>query len=179
MFIDIAFAILALIAISKGLRKGLVVALFSLAGWIIGLVAALKLSAVVSMHLQKNAAMGGKWLPALSFLIVFLGVILLVRLGASMIEKAVETLMLGWINKLAGSAVYLLLYGLIFSVFLFYLVEMKIISSETVNASAVYPLLAPIAPTVINSIGEVIPLFKDIFVQLSDFFESVANKMAH
>jgi len=111
--IDIIIAIVAIVAIIKGIRKGLVVALFSIIAFIIGLAAALKLSAVVALHLQKSVSVPGKWLPILSFALVFLVVVILVNWGAKFIEKSFEMVLLGWANKLAGAAVYLALYMLI------------------------------------------------------------------
>ena len=65
--IDIIFAILFILAIIKGLRRGFIVAVFSIIGYIIGLAAALKLSALVAVYLQKNISITGKWLPFISF----------------------------------------------------------------------------------------------------------------
>ncbi len=58
--IDIIFAILIIIAIVKGYRKGFIIALFSIIGIIVGLAAALKLSAVVAVRLQHNVTLSSK-----------------------------------------------------------------------------------------------------------------------
>ncbi len=55
MIIDIAFALLMVLAIFKGLRKGLILGIFSLLAFLIGLAAALKLSAVVAVYLNDKA----------------------------------------------------------------------------------------------------------------------------
>ena len=70
--IDIIFAILIIIAIFKGLRRGFIVAVFSIIGFIVGLAAALKLSALVAVYLQNSIAVAGKWLPFISFALVFI-----------------------------------------------------------------------------------------------------------
>ena len=46
--IDIIFAILIVIAIFKGYRKGFIIAIFSVLAFILGLAAALKLSATIA-----------------------------------------------------------------------------------------------------------------------------------
>ena len=53
MIIDIAFAIVMILAIFKGFSKGFIVGIFSLLAFIIGLAAALKLSVVVANYLRK------------------------------------------------------------------------------------------------------------------------------
>ncbi len=175
MFIDFVFAIILVIAVYKGFSKGLIVALFSMLALIIGLAAALKLSAVVSEYLSTSTGTTGKWLPFLSFILVLFLVMLLVNLGAKLIQKSVELVMLGWINRLGGVIFYLLLYAILLSIVLFYLVQLKIVSDETVTNSISYPFIKPVGPYIIDKLGEVIPLFKNLFGQLQAFFENLAK----
>ncbi|MEO8771431.1 MAG: CvpA family protein [Ferruginibacter sp.] len=179
MLIDIIFAALIIFACIKGFRKGFVVALFSIVAFIVGLAAALKLSAVVASKLSENVNVSGKWLPAISFIIVFLVVVLLVNLGGKLIQKTLEAVMLGWLNRIAGVLLFIALYCIIYSIFLFYAVQLHIIKEGTISASQSYPYLKPIGPKVINMIASVIPFFKDIFAQLEHFFGEVSNKIQH
>ena len=63
MIIDIVLLILTIGAIVKGLQRGLVVAVFSLIAWIVGLAAAMKLSAVVADRLKDSVNLSARWLP--------------------------------------------------------------------------------------------------------------------
>jgi membrane protein required for colicin V production len=173
MFIDIVFLLLILLACVKGYTKGLIIALFSIIGFIAGLAAALKLSVYASEKLSTTFNASGKWLPFISFILVFLVVVVLVNLGAKLIQKSVEMLMLGWLNRLGGIILYALLYSILFSIFLFYAVQLKIVSVNTVSASQVYPYIQPLGPWVMESLGKVIPAFKDMFTQLEEFFGKV------
>src|SRR3954469_22606897 len=123
--IDIIFAILMILAVIKGFRKGLIIALFSIIGFIVGLAAALKLSAAVAVRLQHHIALSSKWLPTISFALVFLLVVFLIHLGGKLIEKTFQMVMLVWANGLGGVLLYMILYTLIFSVFLFYADKIK------------------------------------------------------
>lgn len=173
MFIDIVFLGLMLLACLKGYSKGLIVALFSILAFMAGLAAALKLSAYAAERLSGTFNSSGKWLPALAFFLVFVVVALLVRLGARLLQKTVEMAMLGWINKVGGIILYAILYAMLLSVFLFYTVQMKIISADTVAASQAYPFLKPLGPLFIDSLGTIIPWFKGMFAQLQEFFGRV------
>jgi membrane protein required for colicin V production len=115
-------------------------------------------------------------LPILSFLIVMIGVIFLVRWLANLIQAAINVTMLGWLNKLGGIVLYLLLYISVFSILLFYLTKMNLIKPETIAASHTYSFIEPFGPKAVNMIGSIIPVFKNLFQQLSDFFGSVAGK---
>jgi len=102
MVIDIIFVILMVLALIQGYRRGLIVAVFSLISIIVGLAAAIKLSAVVANYLGHSVKVSDKWLPVISFAIVFIVVVLLMRLGAKAIQKLTEAMLLGWANRLGG-----------------------------------------------------------------------------
>lgn len=174
MIIDIIFLILLALAIIRGISRGFIVAVFSFLAIIIGVAAAMKLSYIVAGWLQHSFNTGKQWLPFLSFLIVLIGVIFLVRFIANAIQRAMNIAMLGWLNKLGGILLYILLFISVYSVCLFYLTEMNIIKPETIAASHSYSLIEPLGPKIVNTIGIIIPVFKNLFQQLSDFFGRIA-----
>ena len=175
MFIDAVFMILIALACYKGYSKGFIIAIFSVLGFIVGLAAALKLSTTVAAKLSQHTDFG-KWLPALSFLLVFMGAVFLVNMAGKLIQKTFETVMLGWANRIAGVLLYALLYSIIFSVFVFYAAQLHFINTANINASVTYPYLQPLGPKVIGSIGVVIPWFKNMFTELEQFFGGFAQK---
>jgi len=176
MIIDLAFLVMLLFAIIKGLQKGLIIGLFSLIAFIIGLAAALKLSSVVASYLENSTTISSKWLPVISFILVFILVVALVNLGARLLEKTVEAMMLGAVNKIGGIIFYLFLETVIFSVILFFFVQLKWVSNSTIASSKVYPYVQPIGPWVINGIGSVFPMFEGLFKDLQLFFEGLSEK---
>jgi len=178
MVIDVIFVILMILAVIQGYRRGFIIAVFSFVAIIVGLAAALKLSTVVAGRIGHAVKVSEKWLPILSFLVVFVVVVLLIRLGARVIQRITETVMLGWFNRLAGIILYAAIYITIFSIFLFYAGQMKIISSETVGASISYPFIQPWGPKAIDAIGTVIPFFKNMFNELQDFFSRMSPKLS-
>jgi membrane protein required for colicin V production len=178
MLIDIIAFILLLLALYKGFQKGLVVALFSFLAFVIGLAAALKLSAVAASYIGNAVNISQRWLPVVAFLAVFIGVVLLIRLGAKLIEGALQVVMLGWLNRLGGIVFYLLIYLFIFSVLLFYATQLQLIKPETTHSSATYAYIQPIGPKIIGVMGSILPFFKDMFTELLNFFDGVQEKPA-
>jgi membrane protein required for colicin V production len=154
MFLDAVFMILMALACFKGYSKGFIIAIFSVLGFIVGLAAALKLSATVAAKLSEHTDVG-KWLPALSFLLVFIAAVFLVNM--------------------AGILLYALLYSIIFSVFVFYAVQLHFIKIESLHASVTYPYLNPLGPKVIEGFGVLIPWFKNMFAELEQFFGTFAK----
>jgi len=178
MLLDLIYAVLIVLAALQGYRSGLIIGLFSLVAIIIGLAAAMKLSTVVAGYIGKNINVSEEWLPLISFVAVFLIVVLLIRWGAKAMERTAEIAMLGWVNKLGGIIFYVALYTIVFSVLLFYGEQMKLLQSETINKSVTYSFVQPWGPKVINGIGAVIPIFRDMFAELEKFFEQVAKEIS-
>jgi len=178
MILDIVFAVIIILAIIKGYRRGLIVGLFSLIAIVIGLAAAIKLSAVVADYIGKAVKISDRWLPIISFAVVFLIVVLLVRLGANAIQKLTETVMLGWVNRLGGIIFYIIIYTTILSVLVFYGEQLKVIKPEAKDKSVTYSFIQPWAPKAINAIGSAVPVFKNMFADLEDFFGGVSEKIS-
>lgn len=178
MFIDIITVILLFMAVFKGLRKGLVVAIFSLLAYLVGLAAALKLSTLMAGYIGSNVEVSQRWLPFLAFFVVFLIVVLLVRLGAKAIEGAMRLMMLGWLNRLGGVLLYMLIYFFIYSILLFYAAQLRLLNQDTIRASVTYGYIAPFAPKAMEILGAVFPFFRHMFDELLAFFGKAGSKKA-
>ncbi len=172
MAIDIILLVLLAIACFKGVSRGLIVAVFSFLAVIIGLAAAIKLSVVVAGWLKNSTNLNKQWLPFLSFAIVIIAVALLVRLLAKLLQKSVESVMMGWLNRLGGVVFYVLLYVSVYSVVLFYATQMNVLRPATINLSKTYNVIEPFGPRVVNAIGALLPVFKNLFGELEQFFGS-------
>lgn len=176
MFIDIVFALLMVMAFLKGFQRGLIIAVFSLLAVIVGLAAAMKLSAVAATYIDDAIKISSRWVRVISFALVFFIVVLLIRWAANLIEKGAKFAMLGWVNRIGGFLFYAAMYTIILSVLLFYASQIKLMSSDTFEKSVTWAFIQPWGPKVINSLGEIIPFFKDMFQQLQHFFEGLSKK---
>ncbi|WP_212000410.1 CvpA family protein [Chitinophaga sp. HK235] len=177
MSIDIVFAIIMVIALYKGYTRGLIVAVFSLVAVTLGLAVALKLSAVTATLVQQRWDIHSRWVPMLCFVCLFVGVALLVRLGASALQKLIEMAMMGWLNRLGGILLYSMIFTIVYSVVLWIANQIYLLSPETKLHSVVYPYIEHIGPWVLDHMGEWIPVFKDIFSQLQAFFDKAAGHL--
>jgi len=164
-------------AVIKGYQRGLIVAVFSLIAFVIGLAAAMKLSTIVAGYIGKAINISDRWLPVISFAVVFILVALLVRWGAGIVQRTIEIALLGWVNRIGGILFYAMLFITVFSVILFYALQIKILKQETINASVTWPFIQPWGPRAIDSFAIVIPFFKDMFGQLESFFGNISDKM--
>lgn len=171
MFIDILVLVSVAMALFKGYSKGFVMALFNTLSLIIGLAAAVKFSSVISPMVAEKAG-SGQYTPFVSFFLVFLAAIVAINLLGKAIEKTLETVKIGFVNRLGGVLLYLLLYLSVVSVLVYYLEKMGVITPDLVVQSACYAYISAWGPNVLDGIGYLIPFFRDMFSELNSFFDS-------
>ena len=72
---------------------------------------------------------------------------------------------------------YILLFIQLFLVLLLFFAEkIFVVKPDVIANSIVYKYVSPWGPKVIDNLGKIIPFFKDMFLQLENFFESMAQK---
>ncbi len=173
--IDLLFYVIVFLAILQGWRKGMILALFSMVCGLIGLAAAVKLSAVLATHMKSDLHITNRWLPVIAFILVFILVLLIIRWAGRLLENLLKLVMLEWLNKLGGILLFLLLYLSIYSIILFYGTQMQVISKQAAERSRFYPLIAPLGPSIIRFITGFIPYGHDMFNALEGFFDKIAR----
>jgi len=173
--IDIIFFIIVFLAIVRGWTKGLILGLFSMVCGLMGLAAAVKLSAVLATHMKDDLHMSSQWLPVIAFILVFVLVILVIQWSGRLLESLVKMVLLEWLNKLGGIGLFIILYLSIYSIILFYGTQTQIICKQAVNDSHFYSLVAPLGPQVIRFITGFIPFGQDMFAALEGFFARIAR----
>jgi membrane protein required for colicin V production len=178
MLLDIIFLVILVLAVIKGYQRGLILGVFSLVAIIIGLAAALKLSAAVAGYIGQAINVSDRWLPVISFVVVFFLVLLSIRWGARLLQKTVEVTTLGWVNRLGGIMLYAAVFIIVYSILLFYAGQLNLLKPDTIRHSATYSFVKPWGPKVINGLAGLIPFFKDMFTQLESFFDGVAKKIS-
>ncbi|MCO6498691.1 MAG: CvpA family protein [Chitinophagaceae bacterium] len=174
MGLDFTFLLALIPAVFKGFSKGLVVSALSFVAYYIGLAAALKLSAVVAGYLSHDKD-PSPWLPLYSFVLVFIGVVLIINFASRALRTIIRIGQLGIFDRLGGVAFYILIYLFIFSILIFYGEKLGFISYEMKKSSIACRYIGPIAPAMVGFLGKMIPVFGDLFSQLKDYFGSLKN----
>jgi membrane protein required for colicin V production len=175
MWIDISLVILLIYGIWKGLKQGLIISVFTLLAWVVGILAAIKLSSEASQWIQQQFDIHSNYLPVISFLAVFFIIALIIYLIGKSLEKVVEIAHLGFINKLGGAILRIAIYTLVFSIFIWLLNEAGFISPEVKTQSKTYFLISGVSDYAINHLSEYIPAVKEMFAELQQFFENISK----
>lgn len=173
MVIDIIAITLIIIFFIRGYMKGIIVAVFSLVAIILGIICALKLSERLATYLFDKGYVTSGWAQVISYVILFIGVVWLVRIIAKALESALNVAMLGWVNKGVGGLIYAFLAVIICSSMLWLAAEMQILSPDTIAKSKTYPYIEPVAPWVADKVGGLWPMAKSVFTDLQTFFSNV------
>ena len=151
-YIDIVLGILLLLSAVGGFKKGLIVELASLAALILGIWGAIKFSYITSEFLVENFDWNWNHLNTVSFIITFIIIVILVNIVAKTVTKLVETVMLGFVNKLAGLVFGFLKGAIILSIILVVFNnindDIEILSEETKSESRIYEPLRNFAPSI-------------------------------
>jgi len=111
--LDIIFLIPLLWFGYNGYKKGLIIEVASLAAFVLGLYFAFYFSDFTAGYLKQFFNMEPKYMAAVSFIATFVGVVIIVLALAKLLEKFINILMLGFLNKLGG-ALFGMLKGALF-----------------------------------------------------------------
>lgn len=179
MTLDWIYIILLAFSLYRGYRKGIILSAFSFLAILVGIAAASKLSAGLVTQFGHGDISFIKWLPLLAYLIVFLLIAFIVRRVGRLLQKSIEMVALGSINRLLGALFSAFLLSIVFSLFLWLLTLMGLLSADK-TSSFTYTLLEPLAPHIFEGIGTLIPWFKEGFHDLNLFFGKVnSNLLQH
>lgn len=160
--IDLVLSLVLGYGCFQGFRKGLLVEMASLIALILGLWGAFLFADWAKIFLQSYLNIKPIILSALSYLIVFVGIVLSISLVAKIVTKIINLVALGLINRLLGGFFGILKIGLVLSALLYLIHRLNflitLIDPALLESSFLYdPIL---------SLGQ---FFFDWIVQLEDW----------
>ena len=120
-YIDIIIAIPLLWGLYKGFTKGIILEAATLIALGLAIWGAVKFHDFVTVWMRESLNWTSKYMPVISFALIFIGVLVLVFAIAKLLEKIIKAVALGFLNKLAGGIFGILKFGLILSVIIFLL----------------------------------------------------------
>jgi membrane protein required for colicin V production len=171
MWIDILLCMFLILGFVMGFWKGLIHSVIAFFGLFLGITAAIKWSSVLSRKLYEWFGWHGKLMPVVSFVLLFVLVLVILKVITLLLEKSVKTVGLSWINRLAGSVIWCLVLVFILSVLVWFGDKMKWIDLADKKGSHTYNYLQPAAPIIIDKTGKIIPWFAGMFDEVEEMME--------
>ena len=151
--LDIVILILLIFAFIRGIFKGFVLGLSSFLGIVVSIYIAKYFAAPVILFAESLLGVSQNLSPVAGFLITFLAALLLFHFIAVLIDKFVNLVALGWLNKFLGGILFLFKYLFIISVFfnLFHHTNewLGIVSDEEIQKSSLYAPVRKIVPAIL------------------------------
>ncbi|MGC9374578.1 MAG: CvpA family protein [Bacteroidales bacterium] len=148
--IDLVFAILFLWSAYRGFTKGFIVQLATLAALLLGILGAVMFSDFTSSLIIKKFEVSGQYLPIISFAITFIVIVVAVHILAKLLNKLMDAIALGVVNRLLGVLFSVLKYAFIISIILVLINKAddkyNFIPDETKENSLLYKPLSNFAP---------------------------------
>lgn len=137
----------------RGFSKGFIIEAVSLAALIGGIWAAFHFSWYTGDFLSHHFDIGQKYLGIIAFIITFILVVILVHFIGRLIEKLVNLVALGFLNKLAGLVFGGLKAAFLLSIIIFFINTLdsnqKLIKPEYKESSLIYKPVRALFPSLL------------------------------
>jgi membrane protein required for colicin V production len=160
-WLDIVIVVAIGVTTFIGVKKGVIKIALTLAGLIVGIVLAGRYYAPFSQHLtfisQPSLA------KVAAFAIIFIGVMLIATLLARLVKWAASTIMLGWVDRLAGGILGFIVGAMFCGAFLAMWVKFLGMPGAIAQST--------IAPILLNQFPRVLALLPDEFGAIRSFFQ--------
>ncbi|NOY49153.1 MAG: CvpA family protein [Chlorobi bacterium] len=148
--IDLIFLVPIMFFAYSGYKKGLIIEAATLGALILGLYFAIYFSDIAGGFLNKTFNIEQKYMGALSFVLTFIVVVFGVIAVGKALEKIVDILFLGFLNKMAGAVFGIIKGALFISVLIFafsyFRLEDSVFSTDARKKSLFYDTVKSIAP---------------------------------
>ncbi len=170
MIFDIVLLIFVGLGFYQGYKNGIIYSVFSLLGWFIGIIAALKFSYVMANLLRSTLQVEPRTLSIIAFVVMLLLVLLLARSVAWALEQILKTFSLNLPNRIAGGLLHAAIALFVLAVFTWFLNRMDTFPKDMKRDSHTYGYVAPLGPAVIKIMGKIIPLARNTFEEFDTLF---------
>lgn len=151
-YFDAIFAIVFIWSIYRGLTKGFVIMVATLAALLLGIWGAVHFSSITSDLLYRYLHLQTQYLSLISFALTFILIVIAVHLLARVIDKLLKAVALGFVNRLAGMVFGILKTALIISIILVVVnnIDKRVpfIPEEHKQGSLLYEPLSRLAPAI-------------------------------
>jgi membrane protein required for colicin V production len=157
-YLDLIICIPLVWGLYKGFTKGLIVEAATFIAFGLGVWGGIHFSDYVAKIVVEKFNWHSPYLPIVSFAITFLGIVILIYFIAKLIQRLVEGMALGALNKIGGALFGALKFALVMSVVIFMIDAVEksypTVSFKTKEESLLYKPVGKIAPMLIPALSK-------------------------
>tara|TARA_B110000003_G_scaffold230952_1_gene233321 strand:- start:720 stop:1265 length:546 start_codon:yes stop_codon:yes gene_type:complete len=140
-YLDIIIIVSVLYALIKGISNGLINEVSSLISLLTGVYVAINFSEFLRPFIKDYISNNSQYIPIISFIILFLVVVISIKTIGFFLDKIIKLLALGVVSRLLGGVFGMLKAVVFFSFILFFTEEYNLINKKTKEDSISYKIL--------------------------------------
>ena len=142
---DVVVVILLAYSLFRGLSKGFIIEVSGMIALFFGIMGSFKFSSLVGNYLTQYVEWSPKIIQAVSFILLFIGIVYAISIFAKMLTKALKIVALGGLNRLLGGLFGIIKWGIILSALTLVFKEinsfMTLMSPSILDESITFPIL--------------------------------------
>ena len=160
--LDIILLIPLIFGAVMGFRKGLLLEIVGILAFVLAIVGGFKLMERGMSYLSGYFDDFGHLLPFISFIFIFVAIILLVNIFGKLLKKMIDMTLLGGFDKFAGAVVGIIKWAIGLSIILWLTFHFGVELPGQHEALVLYPFLARLGPNLIASLNTVLPFAQEM-----------------
>lgn len=173
--IDIIIVVPLVVGAISGFRKGFIMEIVSLLALILAVIGGFHFLHWGISMLQEHFDLSGRFVPFLSFVLIFVVIVILVNAVGKVLKKIMQMAFLGGLDKAAGALLgalkWLFFLSLIIWAFQVFGVQ---IPEHLREKSIFYSYVVGVAPAFVDIFGYIIPATSDLLDKISELINFAA-----
>lgn len=171
--LDIILLVPLIFGAVMGFRKGLLLEIVGILAFVLGIIGGFKLMELGMTYLNDYFEDFDHLLPFISFLVIFLAILLLVNLVGKAVKKVLDMTLLGGVDKFAGAIVGLAKWAIGLSLILWLTQNFGVVLPGQDEELVLYPYLAELGPNLIKSMSVVLPFAEEMLESIKELISPV------
>ncbi|MEX2569149.1 MAG: CvpA family protein [Cyclobacteriaceae bacterium] len=174
--VDIVILILLGIGGFSGYRQGLFIGLLSIVAFFIGIILAFRFMHWGAELLSEKVESLTFMLPFIAFILIFLVVTITIRILAFLVKKALDLTILGTFDSFAGGILGIFKWVIMISLLIWVGQSFEFnIPEEFLANSVIYPLIVPVAPTLVSVLDNYTPIIDATIATIKELVNNTAG----
>lgn len=156
-----------------GYKKGLLLEVFGILAFVLAIIGGFKLMELGMSYLSEYFEGIDHLLPFISFLVIFIAIILLVNMLGKLVKKMVDMTLLGGVDKFAGAIVGIMKWAIGLSIILWLTNNFGVELPGQDEELVLYPFLTELGPRLITALDVVLPFAEEMLESIKELISPV------
>ncbi|MEM7107232.1 MAG: CvpA family protein [Bacteroidota bacterium] len=170
---DIVLISLLAFAAFKGYRRGFLLEAVAILAFVLAVIGGFRLMHWGMSVLSEHFTLTAELLPYISFLLIFISVVIAVNLLGNFLKRILDMTLLGSIDNIAGALLAVLKWAFGISILLWLSHSFGVsFQGSWTEGSLLFPYFLTLSPRLVDLVSEVLPFARDLFDSIQELLES-------